>query len=306
MSFQQEEEIRQYIEARLKQQGVAVQREVACGNGIRADLVTSDRVIEIKRQLNRGAIYQAYGQGVAYQKLLNKPKLLIIGLAPSSESKYQEAQRIAENVRTESVEVVFIDKDPDWGLAAASVGAMALGGKPAKSASISVSKSTKKPASKSGKTLLPFEPVSASIAGDVIEKLAEKVAEKVEDGSLQKAVEQVAEKVAETVEDAKAKPAEVALPFVNSTNSKAEAANSTQPSAAAKPATSPAMKDFWILLLIILVFLWIRTYLRSNQPVSPRLADPVPVSPIPASPLRQPSFRPAVPRPNPLPSYRGS
>ena len=250
MSFQQEEEIRQYIEARLKQQGIAVQREVACGNGIRADLVTSDRVIEIKRQLNRGAIYQAYGQGVAYQKLLNKPKLLIIGLAPSSESKYQEAQRIAENVRTESVEVVFIDKDPDWGLAAASVGA--LGGK---------------------------------------------------------AVEQVAEKVAEKVEGAKAKPAEVALPVASSAssaNSKAEAANSAKPTATAKPAASPVMKDFWILLLIILVFLGIRTYLRSNQPVGPRLADPAPVSPIPASPLYQRPLRPSAPRPNPTPSYRGS
>ena len=296
MSFQQEEEIRQYIEARLKQQGIAVQREVACGNGIRADLVTSDRVIEIKRQLNRGAIYQAYGQGVAYQKLLNKPKLLIIGLAPSSESKYQEAQRIAENVRTESVEVVFIDKDPDWGLAAASVGA--LGGKPAKPASKPASQS----AAKSGKARLPFEPVPASIAGDVIEKIAEKV----EDGSLQKAVEQVAEKVAEKVEGAKAKPAEVTLPVASSANSKAEAANSAKPTAAAKPAASPVMKDFWILLLIILVFLGTRTYLRSNQPVGPRLADPAPVSPIPASPLYQRPLRPSAPRPNPTPRYRGS
>lgn len=39
---------------------------------------------------------------------------MIIGLAPLSEAKYQEAQRIAENIRTDAVEVVFLDKDPVW------------------------------------------------------------------------------------------------------------------------------------------------------------------------------------------------
>lgn len=106
-----EEDIRTQIEAWLKQQGVSVEREVVCGNGIRADLVTSDTVIEVKKYLNRGALYQAYGQGAAYQKLLKKPNLLIVGLAPATEAKYQEAQRIAENIRTDAVKVVFLEKD---------------------------------------------------------------------------------------------------------------------------------------------------------------------------------------------------
>lgn len=114
-----EEDIRTSIEAWLKQQGVSVKREVACGNGIRADLVTPDMVIEVKKCLNRGNIYQAHGQGATYQKLLNKPKLLIIGLAPASEAKYQEAQRIAANIRSKTVNVVFLDKDPRWAVAAA-------------------------------------------------------------------------------------------------------------------------------------------------------------------------------------------
>lgn len=112
MKLVREEDIRTHIEAWLKQQGVSVEREVVCGNGIRADLVTPDTVIEVKKYLNRGALYQAHGQGAAYQKLLKKPKLLIIGLAPTTEAKYQEAQRIAENIRTDAVEVVFLDKDP--------------------------------------------------------------------------------------------------------------------------------------------------------------------------------------------------
>jgi hypothetical protein len=120
MELKREEDICNHIAAWLKRQGTGVEREVVCGNGIRADLVTPDTVIEVKRYLNRGALYQAYGQGVAYQKQLNKPKLLIIGLAPPTEAKYQEAQRIAENIRQDGVEVVFLDKDPGW------VGALTL------------------------------------------------------------------------------------------------------------------------------------------------------------------------------------
>ncbi|QYO62118.1 hypothetical protein [Leptolyngbya sp. 7M] len=70
MELKQEADIRQYIETWLKQQGISFEREVVCGNGVRADLVTPDMVIEIKKYLNRGAMYQAHGQGVAYQKLL--------------------------------------------------------------------------------------------------------------------------------------------------------------------------------------------------------------------------------------------
>lgn len=114
MELKREEDICNHVAAWLQKQGKGVEREVVCGNGIRADLVTTDTVIEVKKYLNRGALYQAYGQGVAYQKQLNKPKLLIIGLAPVSEAKYQEAQRIAENIRNDGVEVVFLDKDPVW------------------------------------------------------------------------------------------------------------------------------------------------------------------------------------------------
>lgn len=270
MQLQHEEDIRQYIEARLKQKGVAFEREVACGNGIRADLVTADTVIEIKRRLNRGALYQAYGQGVAYQKLLKKPKLLIIGLAPSSESKYQEAQRIAENVRTESVEIVFIDRDPRWGLAAASIG----GAVPNFTA-----KSTKSTAKSTAR--LPFEPVAASIVGTVATEVAEKVVEK--------AAEKIAEKSAQASEP-NAKPAGAVLP-----ESPPKAPSPPPP--AAKPSRSP-LNDFWILLLIILVFLWIRTYFWRSQPSGPAWVDSPaapslkkPLSPQPLSP------QPAVPRP---------
>lgn len=258
MQLQQEEDIRQYIEARLKQKGVSTEREVACGNGIRADLVTPNMVIEIKRQLNRGAIYQAYGQGVAYQKLLKKPKLLIIGLAPVSESKYQEAQRIAENIRTRDVEVVFIDKDPNWGIAAASVGGWLAGW---------LGKSASKPA----KTQLPFEPAQASTTGVLAEKVAEKVVEK----AAEKIAEQVekAEKAAESsaplTKSIPAKPAEVVLP--------PEPAKPPPPKPPAPPGHSTGhstMKDFWILLLIILVFLVIRTYLWPSQSSRSKWADP--------------------------------
>ncbi|MBF2073553.1 MAG: hypothetical protein IGS50_07305 [Synechococcales cyanobacterium C42_A2020_086] len=117
MTFQTERDIQDYIETRLKQRGIPVEREVVCGKSdVRADLVTPDTVIEVKKYLNRNAIYQAIGQGSTYQKYLNKPKLLVIGLAPISLSAYQQAERLAADVQTPRLQVVFIDRDPRWGV----------------------------------------------------------------------------------------------------------------------------------------------------------------------------------------------
>jgi hypothetical protein len=186
MELKQEEDIRRYVEDRLKQQGIPAEREVVCGNGIRADLVTPDTVIEIKKQLNRGAIYQAHGQGVTYQKLLNKPKLLIIGLAPTSQANYEAAQRIAENIRTNSVNVIFLDKDPQWGLTTETIKSQP-------------------------KVQLPFE--------------------------------QSAEAPAKTT--------------AKTMGAKQSAANSAD-TGSVRPKHLPSVKDIWILLLIILLFLWIK------------------------------------------------
>ncbi|WNZ22841.1 hypothetical protein HJG54_08210 [Leptolyngbya sp. NK1-12] len=213
MELKQEADIRQYIETWLKQQGISFEREVVCGNGVRADLVTPDMVIEIKKYLNRGAMYQAHGQGVAYQKLLNKPKLLIIGLAPPSESRYQEAQRIAENIRSETVQVVFLDKDPRWELAVASAQSPA-----------SSSKSASKPP-----VLLPFEPVPASAS--------------------------------ESAKSAK--------------SAASKSSKASEPTAQEQPSGS-GMKDFWVLLLLILFFLWIRAAIWRNQPTEVPTMQPSP------------------------------
>lgn len=194
-----EEDIRTHIEAWLKQQGVSVEREVVCGNGIRADLVTPDTVIEVKKYLNRGALYQAHGQGAAYQKLLKKPKLLIIGLAPITEAKYQEAQRIAENIRTDVVEVVFLDKDPKW-----------------VQASLSASVTSSQPSPTPSAVKLPFEPVTVT--------------------------------------------AKAGLSRPNS------AAQNTPQKQSSSQRVTLTSKDVWAMLLIILLFLWIKAAVwKQNQ-----------------------------------------
>jgi hypothetical protein len=213
-----EEDIRTQIEAWLKQQGISVEREVVCGNGIRADLVTPDMVIEVKKYLNRGALYQAYGQGAAYQKLLKKPKLLIVGLAPVTEAKYQEAQRIAENLCTDAVKVVFLDQNL-----------------------------------KSTQTAL-----AASFGN----------------GAVQPALQPVP-------------PAPtVRLPFEPKTDS-AEATPASEPSTAGKPAQNAPQpsamsgfrltgKDLLPLLLLILLFLWIKAAYWQQEQLEPDPPAPVP------------------------------
>lgn len=237
-----EEDIRTYIENWLRQKGIATEREVACGNGVRADLVTPDTVIEVKKQLTRGTIYQAYGQGVAYQTLLKKPKLIIIGLAPSSEARYQEAQRIAENVRSDKVEVVFIDKDPKWKPVHAAITAQASLPPELKSPAQSTDPlpdqlPAKLPDQKSQSAVrLPFEVAAASVEAEP--------------------------KPAASGEPDSAKPAAPAAKPASRPTSQPHGQNDSSPSAVF------VWKDIWKLLLLILVFLWIRAYIWriSGQP----------------------------------------
>lgn len=61
-TFSDEESIRLAVEYRLRQWGIAYEREVSVGVGqLRADIVTADTVIEVKKTLGRSGIYQAKG-----------------------------------------------------------------------------------------------------------------------------------------------------------------------------------------------------------------------------------------------------
>lgn len=225
MELNREEDIRTHIETWLKQQGVAVDREVSCGNGIRADLVTSDTVIEVKKYLNRGAIYQAHGQGIVYQKHLNRPKLLIIGLAPTSETRYQEAQRIAENIRADGVEVIFLDKDPHWSTALAQVTARSAADPP----------STVKPTAAKSTATKPSAAKSSAVK-------------------------------------------DVQLPF-----EKLASRSDTEPPSAPNSKSdrgsglSLTPRDMWTLLLIILLFLWVRSAIETVNQSAPTDYDTQPI-----------------------------
>ncbi|MFM7425607.1 MAG: hypothetical protein ACKO7W_11545 [Elainella sp.] len=109
-----EREIQDHIYQKLLQWGESAQLEVSVPGG-RADIVTSDTVYEVKRELDREAIYQAAGQGSGYAGHLGKPNIVVIGLAPSSSKREAalSAKRSAEG--TANLQVVFIDEDPAWG-----------------------------------------------------------------------------------------------------------------------------------------------------------------------------------------------
>ncbi|MGG6267151.1 hypothetical protein ACQ4M3_13365 [Leptolyngbya sp. AN03gr2] len=115
-AYKTEEELRRAIEKRLRAWQIPYEREVNVGVGnLRADIVTSDTVIEIKRVLTRSEIYQAKGQGLSYCTHLNRSRLVIIGQAPVQQSAYIQSLNIRSAVTEPHVQIVFLDREP-WKL----------------------------------------------------------------------------------------------------------------------------------------------------------------------------------------------
>lgn len=114
MKFQSEKALQDYCLQVLSVKGIAAQAEIWTNSGIRADIVTDDAVIELKKFLNRDAIYQALGQALAYQKDLHRPLLWIVGQLPIDRQQQITARTVAKAVSGNGVRVSFIEEDPFW------------------------------------------------------------------------------------------------------------------------------------------------------------------------------------------------
>ncbi|MCU0548689.1 MAG: hypothetical protein MUC48_05010 [Leptolyngbya sp. Prado105] len=120
MPFVTEAELQDYCLAVLKSKGIAAESEVWVGK-LRADIVTADSVYELKKVLDRTSIYQALGQATAYNRVLKRKYIRIVGQAPISPTELQQAMTIAKEISTSQIEVSFVEHDPFWRSESASL-----------------------------------------------------------------------------------------------------------------------------------------------------------------------------------------
>ena len=112
--FELEEHLQDHCIAVLTQKGIPCNKELYL-NGLRADIVTPDAIIECKKILTRDAIWQAYGQAREYADRTGKPRVIIVGQSPSSEKALNVAMCTADQLQGKA-EISFIDTDPYWQL----------------------------------------------------------------------------------------------------------------------------------------------------------------------------------------------
>jgi hypothetical protein len=86
----------------LRAQGHRVRCQVRCKAGV-ADIVTDDRIIEVKRRFSRDELFKAVGQVLTYRQSIN-PRLRPVIIARTLDN---EARSIVPNVEALGVEVVL-------------------------------------------------------------------------------------------------------------------------------------------------------------------------------------------------------
>ncbi|MFM6670433.1 MAG: hypothetical protein ACKPJO_09930 [Dolichospermum sp.] len=94
-----EEDLQKAIASRLIEYGYEAQTEVECNGGF-IDIFTDfdgGTIVEVKKYLTRGAIYQAVGQLSLYGRG-NRYKLLAMGFLPSNDGDQQQAKTTASMV----------------------------------------------------------------------------------------------------------------------------------------------------------------------------------------------------------------
>lgn len=112
--FELEEHLQDHCIAVLTQKGIPCNKELYL-NGLRADIVTPDAIIECKKVLTRDAIWQAYGQAREYADRTGKPRVIIVGQSPNSEKQLNVAMCTADQLQGKA-EISFVDTDPYWQL----------------------------------------------------------------------------------------------------------------------------------------------------------------------------------------------
>jgi hypothetical protein len=116
MKFQSEADLQEHCLTVLRSKNIRASSEVWVG-GIRADIVTPDAVIELKKVLDRDSLYQALGQAHAYNASLHRSQIWLVGQSPADPFTRAQAEKIAREIeRNDRVRVSFVDQDEFWQL----------------------------------------------------------------------------------------------------------------------------------------------------------------------------------------------
>jgi hypothetical protein len=114
LRFQSEKDLQDHCLMVLRSKGIQCKEEVWC-DGIRADIVTPDAVVELKKVLDREALYQAFGQATAYNQKLKRNQIWIVGQYPKDSTAKEQAIKIAKEIEKDSkVLISFVDDDEFW------------------------------------------------------------------------------------------------------------------------------------------------------------------------------------------------
>jgi hypothetical protein len=113
MQFETEAALQVYCLSILKARKIEAKEEVSVGP-LRADIVTEDAVYELKKVLTRESLYQALGQAIAYNKVLNKKYICIVGQAPTNVLEYDQVIKVARAISSAEIVVSFVETDPFW------------------------------------------------------------------------------------------------------------------------------------------------------------------------------------------------
>lgn len=90
--FNTEKELQEYCYEVLKYRGIDYQAEVSVSERDgRADIVTADAVIELKKILTRESIHSAVGQALSYNATLQREKVIIMGCKPATDEALNSA-----------------------------------------------------------------------------------------------------------------------------------------------------------------------------------------------------------------------
>jgi hypothetical protein len=114
MRFSTEEDLETHCMKVLAANNIRAKRQVVVGSG-RADIVTDQAVIEIKKVLDRQSIQQAVGQAIIYNRILKRKEIWIVGQMPSDWKDVQSAYKLAAEIGHDGEIVVsFVGDDEFW------------------------------------------------------------------------------------------------------------------------------------------------------------------------------------------------